>query len=82
MCRQYLIVGQPLGGQSPKGDPQDQHDYALGRSQGGFGIEIHLVSDGAPTALLYAHARQRHELPVLEQALTAAPCADQDARNE
>ncbi|NUB11509.1 transposase [Azospirillum brasilense] len=55
-----------------KGGADEPEDHALGRSRGGFGTKIHLVSDanGLPLAAVLS-AGQRHELPFAVAALEA-----------
>ena len=58
-------------GRSEKGGPEEEpDDHALGRSRGGFGTKIHLVTDGQGVPLGAAvTAGQRHELKGFEPAL-------------
>src|ERR687898_697429 len=50
--------------------PEESEDHALGRSRGGFGTKIHLVSDGhgLPSAAAVT-AGQRHESKETERVL-------------
>lgn len=57
------------GGKNPPGEPAD---HALGRSRGGFGTKVHLVTDGRGLPLaLYLTGGQRQECEVLEPVLEA-----------
>lgn len=53
--------------------PEEPLDHALGRSQGGFGTKVHLITDGRGMPLA-AHLSpgQGHEVKGLEPALEAA----------
>ena len=57
------------GGKNPPGEPAD---HALGRSRGGFGTKVHLVTDGRGLPLaLHLTGGQRQECEVLEPVLQA-----------
>ena len=73
MSRRFQRTGQPLRRRwRKKGGADEPEDHALGRSRGGFGTKIHLVSDanGLPLAAVLS-AGQRHELPFAVAALEA-----------
>ena len=62
--------GRPPGGKTaPPGEPAD---HALGRSRGGYGTKLHLVTDGGgvPLAVLVT-AGQVHDSKVFEAAVGA-----------
>ena len=66
------------GEKNPPGGPLEPADHALGRSRGGFGTKVHLVTDGRglPLALrLTAGPRQECEMlaPVLEAVRIRLP---------
>ena len=57
------------GGKNPLGEPAD---HPLGRSRGGFGTKVHLVTDGRGLPLgLHLTGGQRQECEVLEPVLQA-----------
>lgn len=59
-----------------RGDAAEPDDHALGRSRGGFGSKIHLVTDGSGLALaVLLTGGQAAEVPCL-QALLAAVRSD------
>ena len=58
------------GGQ--KRGPQEPADHALGRSRGGWGTKIHVVTDGHGTPLsVHVTPGQAHESAAFEAAVTA-----------
>ena len=58
-----------VGGKDPPGEPAD---HALGRSRGGVGTKVHLVTDGRGLPLaLHLTGGQRQECEVLEPVLEA-----------
>lgn len=67
----------PAGGKNlPPGEPAD---HALGRSRGGFGTKLHLISDGHGLPLaIQASAGQAHEScyvrPLLQHVRIPQPC--------
>jgi transposase len=65
--------GEPGGGGSrKKGGPNEPEDHALGRSRGGFGSKLHLVTDGNGLPLsVEVTAGQRHESTQFEAVLDA-----------
>jgi transposase len=75
VCRRLFHPRQPGGGgclreKKVAGEPPD---HALGRSRGGFGTKIHLVTDGNGLPLAAAvSAGQRHECLYAEPVLQAA----------
>jgi transposase len=63
-----------VGGKNPPvaGELPEPADHALGRSRGGFGTKVHLVTDGRGLPLaLHLTGGQRQECEVLEPALQA-----------
>ena len=61
---------RPAGEKSVLEDEPD--DHALGRSRGGFGTKLHLVTDGRGTPLqVVVSAGQRHESLFAEPVLSA-----------
>lgn len=55
-------------------DPQEPADHALGRSQGGYGTKMHLLSDGQGLPLaVTATPGQCHESTQFEAVMTASP---------
>jgi transposase len=57
------------GGKNPPGEPGD---HALGRSRGGFGTKLHLVTDGRGLPLAFhLTGGQRQECEMLEPVLEA-----------
>ena len=57
------------GGKNPSDEPAD---HALGRSRGGFGTKVHLVTDGRGLPLaLHLTGGQRQECEMLEPVLEA-----------
>jgi transposase len=71
--RRQLDPGQSGGGRRrEKGGAAEPADHALGRSRGGYGSKIHLVTDGRGTPLaVEVTAGQRHESTRFESVLTA-----------
>jgi len=60
------------GGRREKGGPLEPADHALGRSRGGFGTKISLVTDGNATPLVaLLMAGQAGESTAFEETLTA-----------
>lgn len=57
---------------------EEPADHALGRSQGGFGTKVHLVTDsqGTPLAVVLTPG-QRHETQAFEDLLEAVPLREQ-----
>lgn len=55
-----------------KGDPEEPEDHALGRSRGGWGTKVHLVTDGRglPLAAVVTPG-QAHESKSFEESLDA-----------
>jgi transposase len=52
---------------------EEPQDHALGRSQGGFGTKVHLVTDGHGTVLaVWVTAGQRHESQAFEAVMLRA----------
>ena len=63
--------------------PEEPADHALGRSRGGFGTKLHLVTDGQGVPLqVLASAGQRHESLFAEPVLSATQvrCANGRSR--
>jgi transposase len=75
--------GQPGGGRRLRekkvaGEPAD---HALGRSRGGFGTKVHLVTDGAGLPLaVEVSAGQRHDSVYAEPVLRAVRIRRRDGR--
>jgi len=65
--------GQPGSGRSgEKGGAEEPSDHALGRSRGGFGTKLHLVTDGRGLPLaVVATPGQRHESTQFETLMNA-----------
>jgi transposase len=75
--RRHDDSGKPRGGRSrQKGGAQEPSDHALGRSRGGFGTKLHLVTDGRGLPLaVEATAGQRHESTQFEVLMDAVRIA-------
>lgn len=73
MRRRHFGAGLAIGrGSRQKGGPGEPADHALGRSRGGFGTKLHLVSCGHGTPLGAAlSAGQENEASHIEAALDA-----------
>ena len=73
VCRWFVdpgFSGGRRGGQ--KRGPQEPADHALGRSRGGFGTKLHLVTDGRGLPLAAeVTAGQRHESTQFEGLMEA-----------
>lgn len=60
------------GGGREKRDPEEPADHALGRSRGGFGTKLHLVTDGRGVPLaIHVTAGQVHESTQFEEVINA-----------
>lgn len=73
MCRRQFRAGQSGRGRGgEKGGPDEPRDHALGRSRGGYGSKLHLVTDrnGLPLAV-HVTAGQVHESTQFEAVLNA-----------
>ena len=75
VCRWKFCPGTQIGcGRRKKKDPKEPEDHALGRSRGGWGSKIHLVSDGRGMPLAAkVTAGQEHETRSFESVMNAVP---------
>jgi len=72
--RQYVDPGLPVGGRRrKKGGPGEPPDHALGRSRGGWGTKLHLLSDrrGLPLGF-FLTAGQKAECEAFEPLMGTA----------
>jgi transposase len=67
-------AGRAAAGARKKGGPAEEPaDHALGRSRGGFGTKIHLITDGGGIPLVAdVSSGERHESTYFERTMSAA----------
>jgi len=69
-----IIRAHRCAGGSRSNEPEEPENHALGRSQGGFGTKVHLISSGCGIPLAFVLTPgQQHESTVFETLLSAVP---------